>query len=120
MSVLTTAPEVKVNLVTGGREMGDLFSTHAPKSLAEGYRFYCLRKTKDWHTVVFEFSQLHEYEMSTTIRNCSKTVVFRVSRVDYENDPETCWLIEWDSYGMSYRIQFYCNSFIDMDTEKSG
>jgi|GWRWMinimDraft_12_1066020.scaffolds.fasta_scaffold00004_31 hypothetical protein len=116
MSVLTTAPNVKVKLVIGGKEMGDLFGTHAPKSLMEGYRFYCLRKTSEWNTVVFEFSKLHEYEIGTTIRNCSNSVVFSISQVEYESDAEICWLIEWDSYGMHYRIQFYWHSFIEMDT----
>lgn len=119
MSAVKNVTEVKVRLVTGGSVMGELFSTHAPKSLMEGYRFYCIQKTKEWNTVVFELSELHPYEMATTIRNCSKTVAFRVIRVECNEEDNVCWLIEWDLYGLSYRIQFYCNGFIEMDTDKS-
>jgi len=43
--------------------------------------------------------------------------MFLVTRINWEDDPETCWRVEWESYGMRYRIQFFYKKFIDMEVE---
>jgi hypothetical protein len=111
----TGLPEIKVRLVKGASNMAGLFSRCAFSN--QGYTFQCDRKCPTKHKRVFELTDVHEMELVMALRYTNPTTLFRVSRITWEDDPETCWRVEWETHGMLYRIQFFYKKFIDMEVE---
>ena len=116
---LTGLPEIKVRLIKGSSHMAGLFQ-RCVFSNDNSYWFECNRKTPTKHKRVFELHSTSELEMGFTLRYAAKSTVFRVSRIRWADDPETCWRIEWEAYGLHYRIQWFYKKFIDMEVDSDA
>jgi len=108
--------EMTVVSVKGGKAMANLFHHNAP-SHAEGYWFMTMRKTKAKSIIVFDMSQVHHFDIANTIKRVGSTVDFRITRITYTDDPETCWRVEWTAHGLEWRVQWFWDDFIDMDLD---
>ena len=106
--------EMKVVSVKGGKAMSNLLHHNAP-SHAEGYWLMMTRKTPTKSIIVMDRSSVHHFDICNTVRRVGSTVVFVITRIKYSDDPETCWRIEWEAYGLKWRVQFFWDEFIDMD-----
>jgi hypothetical protein len=112
---MTVLPDIKSRLVKGSSHMAGLFSRCAFSN--QGYSFQCDRKCPTKYKRVFELTDVHEMELVMTLRYAMPTTMFLVTSINWEDDPETCWRVEWESYGMRYRIQFFYPRFINMEVE---
>jgi hypothetical protein len=109
--------EMKVVSFKGGKAMSDLLYHNAP-SHAEGYWLMMTRKTPTKSIIVMDMSSVHHFDICNTVKRVGSTVLFVVTRITYNDDPETCWRIEWEAYGLKWRVQFFWDTFIDMDMEE--
>ena len=109
--------EKKVVSVKGGKTMSTLFFHNAP-SHAEGFWFASTRRTPTKSITVLEMSGVGHYDIFNTLRRVGAMIPFVITRITYTDDPETCWRIEWEAYGLKWRVQFFWDTFIDMDMEE--
>jgi len=112
--------EMKVVSVKGGKTMANLFFHNAPSPAChtEGFWLTSARRTPTKSITVLEMSGVHNYDIFNTIRRVGAMNPFVITRITYTDDPETCWRIEWEAYGLKWRVQFFWDTFIDMDREE--
>jgi len=102
--------------IKGGRAMTNLLIHNAPTH-AEGYWLMAVRKTPKTQVIVMDMTAVMHYDIVNIVRRVGEGAKFTITRINYTDDPETCWRVEWDAHGLKWRVQWFWDEFIDMDLE---